>query len=302
MDIGIIGLGKMGNGITHRLLKAGHRVVAYNRTPEKAESLREYGAEVAPNLATVASLLKTPRTVWMYLPAGEVTREHVLQLAHLLSPGDRVLDGSNGFYAHSVALGQVLQTQGIHYLDVGTSGGLAGRESGYCLMVGGDQGIYQQLAPLWESVAQPEGVLWVGPVGAGHYVKMVHNAVEYGFMQALAESSALLSASPYGEAINTAAVHWLWQHGSIVQSRLGEMLAHLLHHDPYLITLEAEVKENGVGENGTARWAVYEAITREVAAPVLHAAVTARLASRQHDDFANRVLAALRKEFGGHNA
>jgi 6-phosphogluconate dehydrogenase len=295
MDIGIIGLGRMGMGVSRRLLAGGHTVVAYNRSAEKSSALASEGAKAAATLQELVEALPKPRTVWLYLPAGETTTEHLQQLYGLLEPGDRILDGGNSRYSETLANAKAAAEHGLQLLDVGTSGGIRGETDGFCLMVGGDVQTFRSLEPLFKSVAAPEGFMLMGPVGSGHYVKMIHNAVEYGMMQAYAEGMDLLAAGPFGSELKLEEVATIWQRGSIVRSFLGELLEEALHEDA---TLAGDSPV--VGDNGEGRWTVEEALANSVPVPVFAAAMFARYQTRNQSELAPKVLSALRRKFGGH--
>jgi 6-phosphogluconate dehydrogenase len=296
MDIGIIGLGRMGAGVGERLRKGGHTVVAYNRTLEKTQAFaQEHGAVAAESLRELVEKLPAPRTVWLYLPAGQITDEHLLELAELLQPGDVVLDGGNSNFSLSASRAQTFAQKGIDFMDVGTSGGIAGREVGYCLMIGGSQEQYDRLQPAWSSVAQEGGWQRTGPVGSGHYVKMVHNAVEYGMMQAYGEGMQLLTDGSYAGQLNLPEIADLWEHGSIVRSYLGSLLRDALNDDSVLASVQGVVADSGEG-----RWSVEEALQYGVPVPVFTAALFARYSSRQVSPMSAKVVAVLRTKFGGH--
>ncbi len=295
MDIGIVGLGRMGSGVATRLAAAGHRVVAYNRTYEKAAALESVGVKPVRGLAELVAALPAPRAIWFYLPAGEVLDEHLQELQPLLEKGDVVIDGGNSNYLDTLRRSQALAKQGIALIDVGTSGGVAGKDEGYCLMAGGDAELYSRYRPLWEAVAQPGGAQRVGPVGAGHYVKMVHNAIEYGMMQAYGEGMQLLAESRFATELDLPQIADLWQHGSIIRSFLGELLHRALTADPGLEQIAARVDDSGEG-----RWSVEEALRLGVAVPVIAASLFVRYDSRDEEQLAKKVVAILRKEFGGH--
>ncbi|MBU6388901.1 decarboxylating 6-phosphogluconate dehydrogenase [Patescibacteria group bacterium] len=296
MQVGIIGLGRMGNGVATRLLHSGHQVVAYNRSGDKTERLvAETGAVGAFSLSELVQKLEKPRTVWLYLPAGEVTDEHIAELAELLEAGDCIIDGGNSRYTETLVRASELASRGIEFIDVGTSGGLAGQERGYCLMIGGKKEVVDRYTPLWEAVAMADGYKRVGPIGAGHYVKMVHNGIEYGMMQAYGEGLHVLNASHFGAELNLADVTAVWQRGSIITSYLGELLAEAMAEDAKLESIGPRIDDNGEG-----RWTVQEAIDLGVPVPVIAASIFVRSASKQENNFSNRVVAILRNKFGGH--
>lgn len=295
MDVGIVGLGRMGSGVSKRLLQAGHRVVVFNRSADKVTQMEGEGAVGASSLQDLVEKLPTPRTVWLYLPSGEVTKTHIQELSELLEPGDVVLDGGNSRYTSTLEHSALLQKKGIELLDVGTSGGITGEKNGYCLMMGGTQGTYERLIPLWQAVAQENGFELVGPVASGHYVKMVHNAIEYGMMQAYGEGMELLSASRFANELDFGKVTKVWQNGSIITSFLGGLLAEAISESPKLEEIGSRIDDNGEG-----RWAVEEALTLGVSVPVFTSSIFARYESRKLHEFGHKVVAILRAKFGGH--
>jgi 6-phosphogluconate dehydrogenase len=294
MQVGIIGLGRMGFNMGLRLLGAGIEVAACNRSPGKTAELAARGASAAASPAELVGLLAPPRTVWIMLPA-ELVEERIAELAGLLTPGDLIVDGGNSHYRDDPPRFEHLSELGLRYLDVGVSGGVWGLEKGYCLMAGGARADYERLAPVWKALCAPGGHLYCGPAGAGHYVKMIHNAIEYGLMQAYGEGFELLTNGPYGEQMDLAAVAKLWGAGSVVRSWLLELLAQALAGDGRLEGLRGWVEDSGEG-----RWSVEEALRSATAAPVTTLALMERFRSRRADTFADKVVAALRREFGGH--
>jgi len=295
MQVAIAGLGRMGINMARRLLRGGHEVVAWNRSPGKVQEIAAEGARPACSLEEMVAMLSPPRAVWLMLPAGEVVDDTIEQLAKFLSPGDCILDGGNSFYRDDVRRRDRLQPLGIHYLDVGVSGGVWGLTEGYCLMIGGDQQDYNGLEPLFRTLAPEEGYLYCGETGAGHFVKMVHNGIEYGMMAAYGEGFSILKASSYGPAVDPAAVAHLWNRGSVVRSWLLELAEAAFRKDPELESLQGYVEDSGEG-----RWTVQQAIDTGVPAPVIAASLFQRFRSRLGDSFSDKVLAALRNEFGGH--
>lgn len=295
MQVAIAGLGRMGINMARRLLGGGHEVVAWNRSPGKVEEIAAEGAQPAFSLEKMVAMLSPPRAVWLMLPAGAVIDETIEQLVKLLSPGDCILDGGNSFYRDDVRRRDRLDSLGIRYLDVGVSGGIWGLTEGYCLMVGGDRRDYSRLEPLFRTLAPEDGYLYCGETGAGHFVKMVHNGIEYGMMAAYGEGFSILKASPYGEALDPAAVAHLWNRGSVVRSWLLELAEEAFRKDPGLESLQGYVEDSGEG-----RWTVQQAIDTGVPAPVIAASLFQRFRSRLGDSFGDKVLAALRNEFGGH--
>ena len=293
MQLGFVGLGRMGLNMVTRLARAGHKVVAYDRSPEAVTRAATAGAEGAASLEALVSTLVAPRAIWLMVPAGDATESTVNALAPLLSAGDIVIDGGNSNFHDDVRRAQALATQGIRYVDAGTSGGIWGLEEGYCLMVGGDVEVCRHLEPIFLTLAPKDGYLRVGDHGAGHYVKMIHNGIEYGLMQAYAEGFELMHASPY--KLDLGAIASLWAHGSVVRSWLLDLTARALAEDPDLSTLKGYVDDSGEG-----RWTINEAIERAVPLPVITASVFTRFRSREDNPFAERLLAALRNQFGGH--
>jgi len=285
----------MGMNMARRLMKGGHEVVAYNRSRDKVDQATAEGAAGAYSLAELVAKLETPRVVWLMLPAGEVTEEHVRELTPLLAPGDILVEGGNSRFSDDIRRAQKLQALGVRYLDAGVSGGIWGLSVGYCTMVGGDPDAYAHIEPLLATLAPPDGYMHCGPTGAGHYVKMIHNAIEYGMMQAYAEGFALLEGSRYSEGLDFARLSHLWNQGSVVRSWLLELCEDMFSKDARLSGLKAYVDDSGEG-----RWSVQEAVENAVPAPVLTLSLMERFRSRQENSFADRVLAALRHEFGGH--
>jgi 6-phosphogluconate dehydrogenase len=295
MKIGMVGLGRMGMNMSRRLLRGGHQVVAWNRSPDKTEELGRDGAEVSHSLAELAGKLPERKVVWLMLPAGAVVDQHLGQLQDLLPAGSLVVEGGNSHYRDDLRRGAELAERGIGYVDAGVSGGIWGLEVGYCTMVGGSPADFADLEPILKTLAPPEGYMHCGPIGAGHFVKMIHNGIEYGMMQAYAEGFALLEASDYGEQLDYGRLAHLWNQGSVVRSWLLELLERAFADDPRLAELQGYVDDSGEG-----RWTVQQAVESGVSAPVITAALFRRFESRADNAFENRLLAALRREFGGH--
>ncbi|HHS97597.1 MAG TPA: decarboxylating 6-phosphogluconate dehydrogenase [Chloroflexi bacterium] len=298
MDVGMVGLGKMGANMARRLARAGHRVVAYNRTPSKATALAEEepNVEAATTLEDLALLLAPPRVVWMMVPAGEPVDRMIGALVEVLSPGDVIVDGGNSNYKDTLRRAEMLARKGLHLIDVGTSGGVWGLAEGYSLMVGGAKEVVDRLRPLFEALAPAPDKGWghVGPSGAGHFVKMVHNGIEYGLMEAYAEGFEILrEKKEFGLDLHRVAE--IWRYGSVIRSWLLDLIAAALAEDPDLGTIRGWVADSGEG-----RWTVVEAIDQDVPAPVITLALQMRFASRQTERFADRLLAAMRQQFGGH--
>ena len=293
MEIGFVGLGRMGLNMTRRLLKAGHRVVGYNRTPEPISEAKQHGALGAASLEELITALAPPRVVWAMIPAGAPVDDLIERATPKLARGDVLVDGGNSNYRDSRRRADRLSAAGIQFVDCGTSGGIWGLELGYCMMLGGDTKAIATLKPALDSLAPKDGWLHVGPSGAGHFAKMIHNGIEYGMMQAYAEGFELLQASDYSYDLSQVA--HLWNQGSVVRSWLLELAERAFDKDPKLERIRGYVDDSGEG-----RWTVQEAIDRGVPAPVLALSLFRRFRSRQEDAFSDRVLAALRAEFGGH--
>ena len=289
----MVGLGKMGANMTLRLLRGGHDVVAFDVDETSLERAAAEGATTAPSLPDLVSKLEKPRLVWVMVPAGRITAETIDQLSDLLDEGDVVIDGGNSRFTDSATRAAALQKKGIQLLDVGTSGGIWGLEAGYCLMVGGEEEAYEAARPIFETLAPPGGCAHVGASGAGHFTKMVHNGIEYALMQAYGEGMELLHSSDYD--LDTSQIAELWRHGSVVRSWLLDLTASALKGDPDLTTVAPYIEDSGEG-----RWTLVHAIENAVPVPTIATALFARFASRQDASFAGKVIAALRREFGGH--
>ena len=296
MEIGMIGLGRMGGNMVQRLLIGGHRVVTYDRSEEAVAASQSQGAAGASSLEDLAACLAPPRAVWVMVPAGQPTEDTIDSLAPFLTTGDSVLDGGNANYKDSIRRGEKLRGLGIDFLDVGTSGGVWGLSEGYSLMIGGDEAAYRRLEPIFRTLAPGEdkGFSHVGPCGAGHFVKMVHNGIEYGMMQAYAEGFEIMEAKKeFG--LDLGKIAETWRYGSVVRSWLLDLAAAALEEDPDLSGLQAHVDDSGEG-----RWTVQESVDLAVPAPVITLALQQRFRSRQDQPFGGRMLAALRNQFGGH--
>jgi 6-phosphogluconate dehydrogenase len=293
MELGFVGLGRMGGNMVTRLVGGGHRVVAFDPSAEAARRARDGGADVVTSLGDLPGALTPPRAVWVMVPAGEPTESTVQALAGALERGDTIVDGGNTKWTDDVRRGRALGARGLAYVDAGTSGGVWGLQNGYCLMVGGDKPAVDRLAPIFATLAPPGGWLHVGAVGAGHYTKMIHNGIEYALMQAYAEGFELMAESEYG--LDLPRIADLWNHGSVVRSWLLELAAAALAADPKLDGLKPWVEDSGEG-----RWTVEDAVAKAVPAPTITAALYARFRSRRDNSFADRLLAALRNQFGGH--
>jgi len=296
MEIGMVGLGKMGSNMTRRLLRGGHDVTVYDPRPDAVEALIKPGATGTASLAKLVDNLTRPRAIWMMVPSGQATEDTISNLSLLLAAQDVIIDGGNSRYTDSIRRAASLKEKGILFLDAGVSGGVWGLEGGYSLMIGGDEAAYRRLEPALKTLAPSAdtGMGLVGPSGAGHFVKMVHNGIEYGLMEAYAEGFELLQAKKE-LGLNIDQVAEIWRHGSVVRSWLLDLAAAALKEDPGLSDIQPYVEDTGEG-----RWTVEEAIELAVPLPVITQAVQARFRSRQAKPFAARLLAALRQQFGGH--
>ena len=296
MELGMIGLGRMGGNMTQRLLRAGHRVVVYDPQVEAVHSLTREGAAGADSLHDLIEQLTPPRAVWVMVPAGEATASAIDTLADSLSPGDTVIDGGNSNYKDSIRRAETLAGKGLSFLDAGTSGGIWGLAEGYSMMIGGDEAAFRRLEPIFQSLAPgpDRGYGHVGPAGAGHFVKMVHNGIEYGLMQAYAEGFELMNAKQELN-LDMAQISQIWRYGSVVRSWLLDLTAAALEEDPGLDALQAYVEDSGEG-----RWTVQESIDLNVPTPVISLSLQARFRSRQDQPFGAKLLAAMRNQFGGH--
>ena len=296
MQIGFVGLGRMGANMVHRLRRDGdHAVVAFDPNPEARSSVEAFGATTVASLDDLAAQLTAPRGVWIMVPSGKVTDDTVARLQSLLEKGDTIIDGGNSNYHNSVARAASSAERGIGYIDAGTSGGIWGLSVGYCLMAGGEHDTVEHWRPIFETLAPPDGFLHVGPSGSGHFVKMVHNGIEYGMLQAYAEGFAIMQAKPDFGLLDLHAIAHLWNQGSVVRSWLLELAESAFARDPQLDNLRGWVDDSGEG-----RWTVEDAMQLSVPAPVLALSLMARYQSRLPDGFGNKVIAALRNEFGGH--
>ncbi len=296
MELAMIGLGKMGMNMATRLARGGHRVIGYARTDATVQEAIRLGAEGAYTLEEAVSKLNAPRIVWLMIPAGKVTHDTVQQLSTLLEPGDTVIDGGNSNYKDSLLHAEMLEPKGIEFVDCGTSGGIWGLTEGYSLMIGGKPEVVEKLHSIFETLAPAPDKGWghVGPHGAGHYVKMVHNGIEYGIMQAFAEGFSILKAKKeFG--MDLAQIAHIWQHGSVVRSWLLDLAANALDEDTELADIKPWVADSGEG-----RWTVFESIDLDVPAPVITLSLQMRFASRDEENYTARMLAALRNQFGGH--
>ncbi|MGH2676927.1 MAG: phosphogluconate dehydrogenase (NAD(+)-dependent, decarboxylating), partial [Actinomycetota bacterium] len=293
MRLGMVGLGRMGGNMSARLLRHGHQVTGYTRSDSTTARAREQGVERVGSLEDLVQALEPPRVVWCMVPAGEPTESTVGRLGQLCESGDVVVDGGNSNYRDSIRRAESLRAAGVELVDAGVSGGIWGLEEGYCLMLGGWPEPVERLRPVLDALAPPDGWAHVGPSGAGHFVKMVHNGIEYGLLQAYGEGFEILERSEFD--LDLHAVAEVWRRGSVVRSWLLDLLARALEQDPGLERIRGYVEDSGEG-----RWAVQAAMDEDVPAPVTALALFARFASRQDESFAAKVIAALRREFGGH--
>ena len=297
MELAMIGLGKMGGNMVQRLLKGGHRVVAFDVNPEAVKKTVELGAEGAASLAEVVKKLSAPRVFWVMVPAGQVTDMTLHALAQAAEQGDIIIDGGNSYYKDSLRHAAELKEKNIHFVDVGTSGGVWGKDEGYSLMIGGEKKIVDSLTPIFETLAPAADKGWghVGAAGAGHFTKMVHNGIEYGMMQAFAEGFEIMNAKKDFD-LDLHQVSEIWRYGSVVRSWLLDLTAGVLEKDASLADLEAYVPDSGEG-----RWTVAEAIDLNVAAPIITLSLEQRIRSRQEAPYADKLLSAMRNAFGGHD-
>jgi len=294
MQIGMIGLGRMGGNMALRLVQAGHGVVGYNRNPRNIDAAVKAAIVSAPSVAELVKRLKTPRAIWLMVPHGKPTEESIDTLLDVLAPGDIIVDGGNSRYTDSARAAERSAARGVNFLDVGVSGGVWGREIGYCLMIGGPQTAFDYLEPVFASLAPKDGYALVGASGAGHFVKMMHNAIEYAMLQSLGEGFECLQRSEYG--IDLGRVAALWQQGSVVRSWLLDLLTKALREEGNALEhIAGYVEDSGMG-----RWSIAYAVENAIPIPVITQSLYERFASRQEDRFSAKVIAALRKQFGGH--
>ena len=294
MRLAMIGLGRMGGNMTERLMRGGHEVVAFDRTPATVEKYQALGAKGAHTLDEVLANLKSPRIVWIMVPAGKPVDDTIAELLRGLSKGDVIIDGGNSNFHDTMRRAAELQQKGIHFIDSGTSGGIWGLANGYCLMIGASEESFKLCEPIFRTLAPKDGYARMGPPGSGHYVKMVHNGIEYGMLQAYAEGFEILHSSKDFK-LDLHEIAAVWNHGSVVRSWLNELAEAAFAKDVDLTDLRGYVEDSGEG-----RWTVQEAIDLDVPAPVITLSLLTRLRSRQADSFSAKVIAALRNEFGGH--
>ncbi len=293
MQLGFVGLGKMGANMVERLLRDKHEVIIFDLNKDAIKESEAKGAIGSPSLGEMVKKLNPPRAIWMMVPVGAPVQRTIDTLAPQLSAGDILIDGGNSYYKDSVRRAHQLKEKGIHFVDVGTSGGVWGLKEGFCMMIGAEEHIFRHLEPVLKSLAPEKGYAHVGSGGAGHLVKMVHNGIEYGMMESYAEGFEILAASDYNLDLHRIAA--LWNHGGVVRSWLLQLIESMLERDPRLEKIRDYVEDSGMG-----RWTVLESVERNIPAPVLTLSLQARFRSRQHESFAGKVLAALRHEFGGH--
>lgn len=296
MELGMIGLGRMGANMTVRLLHGGHKVVGHDRHAETVDRIVEKGAVGAYSLDELVQKLTSPRVIWLMIPAGDPVDETIQALVPKLEPGDVIIDGGNSNYKNTLRRSAMLKEKGIHFVDVGTSGGVWGVTEGYCMMVGGEKEVVELLRPIFETLAPAPDKGWghVGPNGAGHLVKMVHNGIEYGLMEAYAEGFALLKRKEEFN-LDLHQIAEVWRYGSVIRSWLLDLTARALAEDSELRNIEPFVADSGEG-----RWTVFEAIDQDVATPVITLSLLQRLRSRDKESFSDRLLAVMRQQFGGH--
>jgi len=296
MQIGLVGLGKMGANMNLRLLRGGHDMVVYNRSAEPVEAAVKAGATASDGFADMVGKLSAPRAIWLMLPAGDVTEHNIHEFMELLSPGDTIIDGGNSNYHDTMRRAQMVTERGLHFVDVGTSGGIWGITEGYAMMIGGAKEAVERLRPIFETLAPAADKGWghVGPSGAGHFVKMVHNGIEYGMMQAYAEGFEIMQKKTELE-LDVSQIAEMWRYGSVVRSWLLDLSANALKENPTLTGIAPYVPDSGEG-----RWTVQESIDLDVPAPVITLSLMMRFVSRQNDSFAAKLLSAMRNQFGGH--
>jgi 6-phosphogluconate dehydrogenase len=295
MKLAMIGLGKMGMNMARRLMQGNHDIIAFDLSKAAVEEIAAEGATGASSLQQVVEMLSGPRIVWMMLPAGKPVEDTISRLKELLSPEDIIIDGGNTYYKDDLRRYQNLKEAGIRYMDVGVSGGVWGLKMGYCMMMGGDKDVFEYLEPLFQTLAPKDGYLYCGNIGAGHFVKMVHNGIEYALMQAYGEGFEILDASEFAASFDYAKIAHMWNQGSVIRSWLLELAEDAFSKSEELSDITGYVEDSGEG-----RWTVQQAVDTAVPAEVITLSLMRRFRSRQQDPFTDRVLAALRREFGGH--
>jgi 6-phosphogluconate dehydrogenase len=293
MQLAMIGLGRMGSGMTVRLMQGGHQVVVFDRSADAIAALAGKGATGASSLEDLGQKLTPPRIFWLMIPAGPPVDDTIQRLSAILSPGDIIVDGGNSNYKDSMRRAETLRSQQVEFLDCGVSGGIWGLKVGFNLMVGGNEAVFKHVEPIFQTLAPPDGYAYVGPSGAGHYAKMVHNGIEYSMLQSYAEGFEILKAASFG--FDLVQLTRLWNHGSVIRSWLLELAEDAFERDPELAHIKGYVEDSGEG-----RWTLDEALDHAVPAPALAMSLFMRYRSRQDDSFSAKVLAALRNEFGGH--
>ncbi len=294
MKIGFIGLGRMGMNMIQRLLNSGHEIVAYARTDETVKKAEDKGAVRALSLQDLVDKLPKPRLIWFMVPAGNATEETLIKISPLLEEGDILVDGGNSFYKDSIRRAEELKKRKIAFFDVGTSGGIWGLKTGYCLMIGGDKDVFRSVDPIFKALSPENGYAHVGPNGAGHFVKMVHNGIEYALLQGYAEGFEIMNAKKEFN-LDLQKITNLWNHGSVIRSWLLELAENAFKKDPALSSISGFVEDSGEG-----RWTVAEAIEQNIPAPLITLSLLERFHSRRDESFSAKVIAALRNEFGGH--
>jgi len=294
MKVGFVGLGRMGANMVKRLLRDKHEIVGFDPNDSARKEVEKHGATTATSLNELVDKLKPPRVFWVMVPAGKITETTIEALKDLLQKEDIVIDGGNSFYKDSMRRAKDLQEKGIHFLDAGTSGGIWGLKIGYCLMIGGEKSIFKKVEPVFKTLAPENGYAYMGPSGSGHFVKMVHNGIEYAMLQAYAEGFEIMKAKKEF-ALDFSKISNLWNHGSVIRSWLLELAESAFGKDPHLGSIKGFVEDSGEG-----RWTVAEAISEDVPAPTITLSLLERFRSRQPESFSAKVIAALRNEFGGH--
>lgn len=294
MKIGFVGIGKMGSGMVGRLLRAGHQIVAFDPVEAAVKEAENKGAIPANSLQELVERVEAPRTVWIMVPSGKPTGDTIISLSNLLGEGDILIDGGNSFYKDSIKRAQGLKEKGISFLDVGTSGGIWGLKIGYCLMIGGEEDVFRKIEPIFKALAPENGYAYAGKSGAGHFVKMVHNGIEYALLQGYAEGFEIMHSKKEFN-LDLAKIAYLWNQGSVIRSWLLGLAESALKEDPNLKSVRDYVEDSGEG-----RWTVAEALQESVPAPVITLSLLERFRSRQEESFSAKVIASLRDEFGGH--
>lgn len=294
MKIGLVGIGKMGYNLALNLKDKGHQVVAYDKSLEAIEEIKEQGIEVALDLKELVNLLPERKVIWIMVPAGNAVEETINNLYDLLNKGDIVIDGGNSHYKDTLKRLELLQKKGIHFVDIGTSGGLEGARNGICAMVGADKEVFKIIEPFIKDVSIENGYIHIGKIGSGHYVKMIHNAIEYGIMQAIGEGFEILEKSPF--ELDLVDISRVWNHGSVIRSWLMELTHQLLLKEPSLDSIKGKIKSSG-----ETIWALHEALDLGVPVPVTALSQFTRYSSEMEDSFSNKIVAGLRNEFGGHS-